>query len=73
MNLKEIVGIEIAKRIKNNSTIGVGTGSTVEYAIKEIARRMREENLNIEVISSSYQSPMWLFLVSHTVSTTTSM
>lgn len=54
MDLKELLGKEIAKRIKNNSVIGVGTGSTAEAAIKEVAKRVKEENLNIEVVSTSF-------------------
>lgn len=53
MNLKELLGQEIAKRIKNNSLIGIGTGSTVECAIREIAKRIKEENLKISVVSTS--------------------
>lgn len=53
MNLKELLGQEIAKRVKNNSLIGIGTGSTVECAIKEISNRIKEENLKISVVSTS--------------------
>lgn len=53
MDLKELLGQEIAKRLINNSVIGIGTGSTVECAIREIAKRVKEENLKINVVSTS--------------------
>ena len=53
MNLKELVGKEIAKRITKDALIGVGTGSTVEFAIREIAKKAKEENLKINVVSTS--------------------
>ena len=53
MKLKELLGQEIAKRLINNSVVGVGTGSTVECAIREIAKRVKEENLKINVVSTS--------------------
>ena len=53
MNLKELLGKEIAKRLINNSVVAVATGSTVECAIREIAKSVKEENLKINVVSTS--------------------
>lgn len=53
MNLKQMVGIESAKYIKNGMTVGLGTGSTAFYMVEEIGRRMREENLNIIGVTTS--------------------
>lgn len=54
--MKEIAAKEIAKRVKNGETIGVGTGSTVDIAINLIGQRVKEEGLKIKVVPTSYQS-----------------
>ncbi len=54
--MKEIVGCEIAKRVKDGETLGVGTGTTVDAALAEIGRRVREEGLRVAVVPTSYQS-----------------
>ncbi len=53
MNLKELLGKEIAKKINKNCIIGIGTGSTVECAIRELSKKMKKEKLKIEVVSTS--------------------
>lgn len=54
--MKEIVAKEIAKRIKNGQIIGVGTGSTVDLAIIEIAKRVKNEKLDLAVVPTSYET-----------------
>jgi ribose 5-phosphate isomerase A len=54
--MKEVVGREIAKRVTNGEIIGVGTGTTVDAALLEIGRRVREEKLQVSVVPTSYQS-----------------
>jgi ribose 5-phosphate isomerase A len=56
MGMKDIVAKEIAKRVKDGDVIGVGTGTTVDAALTEIGRRVRDEGLRIGVVPSSYQS-----------------
>lgn len=54
MNLKELVGIEAAKFVKDGMTVGLGTGSTAYYLVKELGRRVNEEGLKITgVVTSS--------------------
>lgn len=54
MNLKELVGIEAAKYVKDGMTVGLGTGSTAYYLVKELGRRVNEEGLKITgVVTSS--------------------
>lgn len=53
MNLKQLVGIESAKYIKNGMTVGLGTGSTAYYMVEEIGRRMKEEGLDIVGVTTS--------------------
>ena len=43
----------IAKRVKNGEVIGFGSGSTSYIAVEEIAKRVKEENLNIIAIPTS--------------------
>ncbi len=59
MTGKELVAVEIAKHVKEGQYIGVGTGSTVELAVKQIGQRARDEKLNIHIVPTSLQTA-WL-------------
>lgn len=56
MSLKEDVGIKAASYVKNGMTVGLGTGSTAYYMIKEIGRKVKEENLNVVGVPTSSTS-----------------
>jgi ribose 5-phosphate isomerase A len=56
MNLKEMVGIEAAKHVENGMIVGLGTGSTVAYLLKEIGRLVNEENLHITGVTTSIET-----------------
>lgn len=58
MNMKEQVGKEIAMRVEDGDLLGVGTGSTVDAALRAIEKRVAAEGLNIAVVPSSYQTAM---------------
>lgn len=49
------IGKKIAQRVKDGDVIGVGSGSTSFVATKEIAKRVKEENLHITAIPTSYE------------------
>lgn len=53
MNLKQMVGIESAKYVKDGMIVGLGTGSTAYYMVEEIGRRMKEEGLHITGVTTS--------------------
>ncbi|MDR2337115.1 MAG: ribose-5-phosphate isomerase RpiA [Deltaproteobacteria bacterium] len=55
-NLKSQVASEIAKRVKTDEIIGLGSGSTVWLAIEEIGRRIRQEKLNVSALVASKES-----------------
>lgn len=46
---------KIATRVKDGDVIGVGSGSTSFVATQEIAKRVKEENLHITAIPTSYE------------------
>lgn len=52
---KERIAEKLAKRVKNGDVIGVGSGSTSFVATKAIAKRIKEENLSITAIPTSYE------------------
>lgn len=56
MNDKELVAQHAARQVKNGMTVGLGTGSTADFFIAELARRQTEENLEIICVSSSIVS-----------------
>ncbi len=53
MNDKQLVAIQAATYVKDGMLIGLGTGSTANYFIEELARRQRDEGLKISTVASS--------------------
>lgn len=53
MNDKQLVAIQATTYVKDGMLIGLGTGSTANYFIEELARRQRDEGLKISTIASS--------------------
>lgn len=56
MNEKQLVAIEAAKHVERGMLVGLGTGSTADLFIEELARRAREDSLDFRVVSSSSAS-----------------
>lgn len=56
MNDKQLVATEAAKHVENGMLVGLGTGSTADLFIEAIAARMRQEKLDLKVVSSSAAS-----------------
>ncbi len=54
--IKENVGKKAATLITDDSIVGLGTGSTTHYFIKHLGKRIKEEQLEIQGIPTSYQS-----------------
>ena len=55
---KARVAKEVAGKIQEGETVGVGSGSTVYMALLAIARRIKEENLRVCVIPASAEISM---------------
>jgi len=53
INDKQAVAIHAAKLVEDDMLIGLGTGSTANYFIEELARRKKEENLQFATVASS--------------------
>jgi ribose 5-phosphate isomerase A len=53
INDKQTVAIHAAKYVESDMLVGLGTGSTANYFIEELARRQAEENLKVTTIASS--------------------
>ena len=53
MNDKQLVALEAAKYVKNDMLVGLGTGSTANYFIDELARLQRDQGLQITTVASS--------------------
>lgn len=56
MNLKRSVGHEAAKLVKDGDVVGLGTGSTAHYFIEKLGDRIKQEEIKILGIPTSYQS-----------------
>lgn len=51
---KQSVGLKAAAEARNGMIVGLGTGSTATWFVRELGRRIREENLSIYGVSSSF-------------------
>ena len=56
MNEKELVAHHAAKLVQDGMLVGLGTGSTANYFIQELARRCTEEGLKVTAAASSVVS-----------------
>lgn len=56
MNDKQLVAVEAAKLVEDGMRVGLGTGSTANYFIEELARRHAEDGLRVTVAASSVVS-----------------
>jgi ribose 5-phosphate isomerase A len=66
---KEAAGRSIAELVDDGMVVGLGTGTTVAYAIAYLGRRIVDEGLSIAGVPTSHQSQ--LLAVKHGVSLTT--
>lgn len=53
MNDKQLVATHAAKFVKDGMLVGLGTGSTANFFIEELARRQQKEKLQVTTVSSS--------------------
>jgi len=58
MNDKQLVALQAAQYVKDDMLVGLGTGSTANYFIEELARRQNEDGLKITTVASSTISAM---------------
>lgn len=42
--------------VKDNQALGIGSGSTIVFAVEKIAERVKNENLNLVCIPTSFQA-----------------
>jgi len=56
MDVKEIAAASAVKLVKDRQIVGLGTGTTMRYALKEIAKRIYEDELEILCIPSSFDT-----------------
>ena len=56
MNDKERVAKHAASLVKDGMVVGLGTGSTADFFIKELANRRKKERLQITTVASSVVS-----------------
>lgn len=53
---KKRAALEAAKLVKDGFVVGLGSGSTVAYAVKEIGRRIQRKELQILGVPTSHQA-----------------
>lgn len=51
--LKQMVGNEAVKYIKNGMIVGLGSGSTIRYMVDALGKRVHDENMDIVCVSTS--------------------
>ncbi|XP_006629630.2 ribose-5-phosphate isomerase [Lepisosteus oculatus] len=56
-NAKKLAGYAaVDNHVQNNHAVGVGSGTTVVYAVDRLAERVRQEKLNIVCVPTSFQA-----------------
>jgi len=50
----------VDNHVKNKSRIGVGSGSTIVYAVERLVQRIKEEKLEVMCVPTSFQSRLLL-------------
>jgi ribose 5-phosphate isomerase A len=53
---KKNAALEAVKHVKDNFVVGLGSGTTVAFAIEALGKRVKTEKINIMGIPSSYQA-----------------
>lgn len=53
---KKRAALEAVEHLKDGFTLGLGSGSTAAYAIREIGRKIQQEDLRILGVPTSYQA-----------------
>jgi len=66
---KKKAALEAVKHVKDGFVVGLGSGSTAAYAIEAIGERIKQENLSVLSIPTSYQA--FLLAVKHGIAVTT--
>jgi len=56
MEQKKAVGDHAATLVKDKMTIGLGTGSTARYMIEAVAKRVKDENLDLTCVATSTET-----------------
>ncbi|XP_051898429.1 ribose-5-phosphate isomerase [Pristis pectinata] len=46
----------VDNHVQNNQALGIGSGSTIVYAVERLAKRVRDENLKVVCVPSSFQA-----------------
>lgn len=66
---KRNAALEAVKHVKDNFVMGLGSGSTAAYAIKEIGNRIKREKIRVSAVPTSYQA--FTLAVKHGIPITT--
>ena len=66
---KRKAALEAVKQVKDHDVIGLGSGTTIAYAIEAIGKKVKLENLNVKGIPTSYQA--FQLAVKHGIPVTT--
>ncbi|XP_005385434.1 PREDICTED: ribose-5-phosphate isomerase [Chinchilla lanigera] len=54
---KKLAGhVAVKNHVRNNQVLGIGSGSTIVHAVQQIAERVKEENLSVVCIPTSFQA-----------------
>nr|XP_019612600.1 PREDICTED: ribose-5-phosphate isomerase isoform X1 [Rhinolophus sinicus] len=54
---KKLAGhLAVKNHVRNNQVLGIGSGSTIVHAVQQIAEKVKEENLKLVCIPTSFQA-----------------
>ncbi len=55
-NAKKIAAIKAVEHARSGFVVGLGSGTTVAYALKELGKRIHKKSIEIQGVPTSYQS-----------------
>jgi Putative sugar-binding domain len=68
LNLNNLINKAIDLHVKDGNIVGIGSGSTIVYAVQRLRQRVLQENIQVKCVPTSFQvSGMFELLFTFTV------
>jgi hypothetical protein len=61
LNLNNLINKAIDLHVKDGNIVGIGSGSTIVYAVQRLRQRVLQENIQVKCVPTSFQVSVGLF------------
>jgi len=55
LNLNNLINKAIDLHVKDGNIVGIGSGSTIVYAVQRLRQRVLQENIQVKCVPTSFQ------------------